>query len=154
MWPKLLDFGVPHGSVLGPILFTLCTTPLSKLIKSFPNICHHLYADDTQIYTSITPKSAANNLHMLQNCVASIQEWMTSNKLKLNPDKTEFVIIGPPHKREELSQFFPLDLLGSCLTPHHSAKNLGFTFDSDFNLSSHIASHIALKSDGYVRLKV
>jgi hypothetical protein len=107
--------------------FSLCTPPLLELIKSFPNICHHLYADDTQIYTSITPKSAANNLHMLQNCVATIQEWMTSNKLKLNPDKTEFVIIGPPHKREELSQFFfPLDLLGSCLTPHHSAKNLGF----------------------------
>ena len=65
---------------------------------------------------------------------------MTFNKLKLNPDKTEFVLIGSPHKREELSDFFPLDLLGSPLSPHHSAKNLGFTFDSDLNLSSHIAA--------------
>jgi hypothetical protein len=63
---------------------------------------------------------------------------MTSNKL--NPDKTEFLITDPPHNREELSQFFPLDLLGSCLTPYHSAKNLGFTLDSDFNMSSHIAA--------------
>jgi hypothetical protein len=54
---QLLKYGVPQGSVLGPLLFILYTSPLSK-IESFRPLKHCLYAEDTQIYVNLTPETA------------------------------------------------------------------------------------------------
>ena len=98
--------GVPQGSVLGPLLFTLYTTPLSSVIQGH-NLDHHLYADDTQIYISLTTPDACRSLNQLRDCLQDVSLWMKNSKLKLNANKTEFIIIGTVTQRAKLDGFFP-----------------------------------------------
>ena len=102
-----------QGSVLGLILFTMYAAPFRKLTRGFKYITHHLSADDKQIYTSISPENAATDLRTLQDCISAVQKWMPDNKLKLNPDKTKFLLIVTASERAELAHFSPIDLVGS-----------------------------------------
>ena len=76
----------------------------------------------------------------LYKLLADIQIWMTSNKLKLNPNKTEFMIIGTDNQPNELSKFLPVNILGNDLYPSISVHNLGVIFDSNFKFSKHVSS--------------
>ena len=63
---------------------------------------------------------------------------MSTSKLKLNPNKTEFIIFGLKRQRDKLKACFPIDTLGSPLSPVDSVRNLGLWFESDFSLSKHV----------------
>ena len=108
------------------------TTPLSKVIQNHPGICFHFYADDTQLYVHLTHNHATQAFDRLKNCLDDVRRWLSANKLKLNPDKTE------RNARTKLSKFFPVNILGNLLSPVDAIRNLGVWFDSDFSFSCHV----------------
>ena len=72
---------------------------------------------------------------------------MYENKLKLNPDKTEFLLIGNKCHRKDFLPSFPIDILGNNISPIPSARNLGVIFDKEFSFVCHINSLV--KSSHY-----
>jgi len=101
-------------------------TPLSTLIASL-SLNHHLYADDTRLFFSFHFHNFDSSVAHLQTALKQISSWMSAYLLTLFSSKTEFLIIG---LKQQLSK-----IDNSSLNTTHSARNLGFIFDENQNLT-------------------
>jgi len=139
--PKDLKFGVPQGSLLGPKKFTMYSGPIADIARRH-GLRVHMYADDTQLYLSFDiddPLSLDEAICKIEACVKEIKEWMEANKLKLNEDKTEYVVAVAPWLRNRIT--VPELVVGEeKVTATTHAKNLGVIFDQCMNMDKHINS--------------
>ena len=138
--PIISQFGLPQGSVVGPVAYTVYTLPVGD-IANHHNVSHHVYADDTQLYVSFDPKVPGdldNAITRLQNCILDIKNWMTVNKLKLNDSKTEFFIAASAYHHKHLPPNITLKIGNEHIKPSETIRNLGAFFDSHMTMLSHI----------------
>jgi hypothetical protein len=136
-------FGVPQGSVLGPLFFLLYINDINKALKSY----FHLYADDTiLIHSSNCPGKLKNDLEAELN---DLSKWLEINKLTLNMSKTEAIFFGNKNKIE-VCKDIEVCLKGEPVKKKQHVKYLGVYFDEKLDWSTHLS---ILKGKGYSKLK-
>ena len=135
-----LECGLPQGSCLGPLLYIIYTSKLFKIIEHhLPDA--HCYADDTQLYLSFRPtdglSSQIDAIQAMERCIKDIRHWMISNRLLLNDDKTEFLLIGTRQQLNKVESI-PLKVGAMDIEPISCVRNLGAWFDSTLSMGTHI----------------
>ncbi|KAL9989341.1 hypothetical protein ACROYT_G003882 [Oculina patagonica] len=131
--------GVPQGSVLGALLFSIYVNDLPATSESCSTEC---YVDDTKLLLSFKVGDADEAKDTIQKDLHLIRNWCFDNCLLLNPEKTKLMIFGSRPMIRRLSDF-KLSLLGKELLPSESIKDLGVTFDPTLSFENHILATVS-----------
>ena len=118
-----MSYGIPQGSVRGPLLYVLYKADISRIVARH-GLKIHQYADDIQIYISTSVGDAATAVYRLTACLADVEAWLRASRLQLNPTKTLVMRLGSS------CQFARLDVpqvhvLSSSIPVQSTARDLG-----------------------------
>ena len=140
---------MPQGSVLGPVLYLLCTSPLGNIVREH-GLSFYFYADGSQLYTYFACNDTSDPVAVkqrLENCVADINLWMT--KLKLNNNKSEFLFLHSPFRHSLSPSTISVGM--ENIRPSQQARNLGVIFDDTMSLSPHYVNTIVKGAFYHIR---
>ena len=130
---RQVKYGVPQGSILGPLLFLIYINDMPRTIESCEEVI--LFADDTSIIIANT--NIQEFKHNIKKAIQEINNWFLSNSLTINYNKTHFLQFFTKQQKE-----IPLQIMttNSILTNINSTKFLGLTIDSGLSWKEHIMS--------------
>ena len=128
-----VECGIPQGSVLGPLLFSIYINDLGNVIKKSKL---SLYADDTCMYYS--SKNVSEIKTVMEDDLREVSRWLASNKLKLNLAKCEFLLVGSRNRIKKVSKTTSISLNGECIKRVNNTKYLGIVIDEYLDWGAHI----------------
>ena len=136
--------GVPQGSILGPLLFTIFTSDFDNILQQ---CSYHMYADDLQIYLDIPLKDTKMGISALSEDLNRISNWATKNSLMINPKKTQAIMFS----RTDLNtDNLDIRINGTTIEWKDEVKNLGLFMDKKLTFNKHVNS---ILQRSYLRLK-
>ena len=131
--------GVPQGSILRPVLFTLYVNDLS----SVPKHCQAMgYVDDTKLFLGLPPSQISDAVAALNKDLSNIARRCCINSLLINPDKTKLHVIEVPQLMRTLPSIPPVKLLGKETKHATVAKDLGVMIDSSLSYNEHVTKTV------------
>ena len=134
-----LSCSTPQGSKIGPRMYSDYVRPLGRLL-TYLSLWYHAYADDTQASKSARASDRndqISTISRLQTGIHHVSEWMFHNKLKINQEKNEFLIIASKNNQRQIAvDHMTLD--ENVIKRSEFARNLGVTFDSELSMLKHI----------------
>jgi len=99
----------------------------------------HSYAVDTQLYTGCSSTDASKSAVQLLRCIEEVNKWMSSNRLRLNADKTQFIWLGSPQILAKINKI-PLRVGGVDVFPLDAVRDLGVIVDSKLTVKNYVDS--------------
>ena len=153
--PQPLAVGLPQGSIVGPGEFPTYTAPLFGIARDH-GVSIHMYADDTQLYLPFNPKDYDNAKAAMESCLSDMRAWMANHHLKLNDQKTEFLVIGQKTYLKHLPQPCSITIGDSTISAGESAKNIGVYMDTELNMVTQVnhlskSCYVHLRNIGRIR---
>lgn len=146
-----LLFGVPQGSILGPLLFNICTADLQDNFND--SISWYQHAGDTTLYKQSAVNNLVQNVADFNNSLSNMASWSCTSNLSLNPAKTKQMVLSTnqlARVHDLKHQITQLEILNRQLERVSETKLLGVKLQENLKWNDHVKD-VANASYGVLR---